>query len=131
MSLAEALLSGGEIFLLIQFILILVMLGISIQKAILFYGRKKAGSRPFHKSHHMVLFIGIFAFAWGFFEQLVGMIQALNAIIEAADVSPELILMGLKRSFLSPLIGFITALAASLFWATLHAKYTTLIRKDQ
>ncbi len=126
MSLAEALLSGSGYFLLIQIILIVLVIILAIQKAILYYGKKDGAQRPFHKSHHAILFLGIFAFAFGFFEQLVGLVQALNAIIEAADVSPELLLRGLKRSFLSPTIGFCTVLGASLFWAILHSKYTML-----
>jgi len=124
MTLFEAMQTKGGIFILIQFILLVLILIITIQKAILYYGSKDPEKMPFHRSHHAILFLGVFGIVWGMFTQLVGLVQALNAIIEAADISPALILMGLRNSFVNPLIGFCTLLLAALFWAILQGKYS-------
>ena len=62
------------------------------------------------------------------FTQVLGFVQALNAIIAAADVSPALIMGGLKNSFISPLIGLVTVLIAAILWAILHGRYTSIAR---
>ena len=79
---------------------------------------------PFHKSHHAILFLGIFNLVWGMFTQVLGLVQALNAIIAAADVSPALIMEGLKNSFVSPLIGLLSLLVGALLWVVLQGRYT-------
>jgi len=123
-TLSEAMQMMGGIFLWIQILIILLILILSIQKIMAYYGKPEIKKSPFIRSHHAILFLGVFGFVWGMFIQLLGLVQALNAIIEAADVSPELILMGLRNSFINPLIGLGTLILASLFWAVLHGKYT-------
>jgi biopolymer transport protein ExbB/TolQ len=64
------------------------------------------------------------------FTQVLGFVQALDAIIAAADVSPALIMEGLKNSFVSPLIGLVSILIGALFWAILQGRYTVIGREN-
>ena len=128
MKLTEAMQMMGGVFFLIQIIILALILFLSVQNAIVYYGSKGPQKYPFHRSHHAILFLGIVGFVWGMFTQLVGLVQALNAIIEAADVSPGLIFMGLRNSFINPLIGFSTLLLAALFWAILQGKYSASVK---
>lgn len=128
MKLSEAFQTIGGVFLLVQLIIAVLIIMLAVQKFAVYYGRKGPEVLPFHRSHHAILFLGIFAFAWGFFMQLVGLITALNAIIEAADVSPALLWAGLRNSFMNPLIGFCTVLVAAPAWAVLHGKYTSALK---
>jgi hypothetical protein len=123
-TLEEVMQMHGGIFLVVQVILIIAILAIFIQKGFRYYVRKDSHRPEFIRSHHLILFLGIFSFVWGMFMQLVGFVQALNAIIEAADVSPQLILAGLRNSFINPVIGLSTLLLAALLWAILHARST-------
>jgi hypothetical protein len=125
MTLTEAFQTMGGMFLLVQILLAVLILILALQKFVVYFGGSGPEVLPFHRSHHAILFLGIFAFAWGFFMQLVGLVQALNAIIAAADVSPQLIWMGLRNSFMNPLIGFVTALVSALIWLVLQGKYTS------
>ncbi len=118
----------GGVFLLVQIVILVLILILSIQKAAIYYGKKGPSELSFHRSHHAILFLGIFGIVWGLFTQLAGLIQALNAIIAAADVSPALILMGLRNSFINPLIGFCTLLLAALFWGILQGKYSASVK---
>lgn len=130
-TLSEAMQMMGGIFLWIQIIIILLILILSVQKAMVYFGRHEIMRSSFIRSHHVILFLGVFGFVWGMFIQLLGLVQALNAIIEAADVSPELILMGLRNSFINPLIGLGTLILASLLWAVLHGKYTRAAKEER
>ena len=118
----------GGVFFLVQIVILGLILILSIQKTVAYYGKKGPSELPFHRSHHAILFLGIFGIVWGLFTQLAGLIQALNAIIAAADVSPALILMGLRNSFINPLIGFCSLLLAALFWAILQGKYSASVK---
>ncbi len=118
----------GGVFLWIQILLVALIVLLTVQKFIRYFGKKGPSAVAFHKSHHAILFLGIFGFVWGMFTQLVGLIQALNAIIEAADVSPELIFMGLRNSFINPLIGFITAILSAVAWGILQGRYTARMK---
>jgi hypothetical protein len=124
-TLSESMQMYGGIFLWVQILVILFMLVMAIIKFNQYYGNSNLVSLPFHKSHHVILFLGIFNLVWGMFTQVLGFVQALNAIIAAADVSPALIMEGLKNSFVSPLIGLVSILIGALFWAILQARYTT------
>jgi hypothetical protein len=124
-TLSESMQMYGGIFLWVQIFVILLMLVMAIVKFRQYYGTSDVLSMPFHKSHHAILFLGIFNMVWGMFTQVLGFVQALNAIIAAADVSPGLIMEGLKNSFVSPLIGLISLLVAALLWAILQGRYTS------
>jgi hypothetical protein len=122
---------GGP-FLYFQAILLLIILIIAVLRFLKYFGAKGPEPLPFHRSHHAILFLGIFSFVWGTFTQLVGIIIALNEIIKAADISPALVFTGLRNSFISPVIGFGTLLLAALLWGILQARYSAILkRKDQ
>ena len=125
-TLSESMQMYGGFFLWVQILGIILILVLAAFKFRQYYGNDSLASLPFHKSHHAILFLGIFNLVWGMFTQLVGLVQALNAIIAAADVSPALIMGGLKNSFISPLIGLISVLIAALLWAILQGRYSNI-----
>ena len=127
-TLSESMQMYGGIFLWVQILVVLLMLVMAIIKFNQYYGNSNLASLPFHKSHHAILFLGIFNLVWGMFTQVLGFVQALNAIIAAADVSPALIMEGLKNSFVSPLIGLVSILIGALLWAILQARFTSRAR---
>ena len=125
-TLDESMQMYGGILLWIQILVILLMIVMAIFKFKQYYGNANLPTLPFHKSHHAILFLGIFNLVWGMFTQVLGFLQALNAIIAAADVSPALVMAGLKNSFISPLIGLASLLLAALLWAILHGRYNNI-----
>lgn len=127
-TLAESMQMYGGFLLWVQILIILLMLVIAAIKFFQYFGNTDLSSLPFHKSHHAILFLGIFNLVWGVTMQVFGLVQALNAIIAAADVSPALIMEGLKNSFINPLIGLCTLLAASILWAILQGRYNKIAR---
>lgn len=64
----------------------------------------------------LVLLGGSVALATGLLSQIVGIVQALNAIMEAADVSPALVMGGAKVSFYAPIYGFVVFIISMLFY---------------
>ncbi len=56
------------------------------------------------------------ALATGFLSQVIGIVQALEAIKAAADVSPEIVMGGAIVSFYAPIWGLIVFIIAMLFY---------------
>jgi hypothetical protein len=70
-----------------------------------------------------IIYIGSFAAVWGILGQGLGIYQALYAIQQAGDISPALIIGGIKISMIAPLYGIIILLIASLIWFGLRVKF--------
>jgi len=68
-----------------------------------------------------LLVTGSMCAALGVFAQIHGIWEALEAIMEAADVSPQIVMYGLKVSFASTLFGLGSFVASGLFWLVLSA----------
>ena len=127
-TLDESMQMYGGVFLWIQVFVIIAILVITAIKFRQYFGNSNLASLPYHKSHHTILFLGFFNLVWGMFTQVLGIVQALDAVIAAADVSPALIIEGLKVSFIAPLVGLITLLIAAVLWAILQGRYTSIAR---
>ena len=59
---------------------------------------------------------GSMALAVGFLSQIVGIVEALEAIRAAADVSPEIVMMGAIVSFYAPIWGLMVFIFSMLFY---------------
>jgi len=58
--------------------------------------------------------ISLFAIAWGFLAQIIGLMSALEAIQMASDISPTILAAGLRISFIAPVFGIIIFLIGRL-----------------
>ena len=63
---------------------------------------------------------GSLAVAFGFLSQIVGIVQALEAIRAAADVSPQIVMGGAIVSFYAPIWGFIVYKCRSVYSNTVY-----------
>ncbi|MFC2124846.1 MotA/TolQ/ExbB proton channel family protein [Bacteroidota bacterium] len=68
-----------------------------------------------------LLVTGSICAALGIFAQIHGIWEALEAIMEAADISPQIVMYGLKVSFASTLFGLGSLVVSGLFWLILSA----------
>lgn len=66
-----------------------------------------------------LLVTGSLCAALGIFAQIHGIWEALEAIMEAADISPRIVINGLKVSFASTLFGLAGFLVSGLMWLAL------------
>ena len=62
---------------------------------------------------------GSLALALGFLLQIIGITQALEAIREAADISPAIVMQGVLVSFYAPIWGMIVFIFSLLLWYVL------------
>lgn len=64
----------------------------------------------------LILMAGSLGLAIGLLSQIIGIVDALTAIKEAADVSPQLLMEGAKVSFYAPIWGFMVFIFSLLFY---------------
>ncbi|MFV0590966.1 MAG: MotA/TolQ/ExbB proton channel family protein [Draconibacterium sp.] len=64
----------------------------------------------------MILLAGSLAVAVGILSQIVGIVQALEAIRAAADISPQIVMGGAIVSFYAPIYGFIVFIFSMIFY---------------
>jgi len=107
---------GGPFMHLIT-ILGLLALGITVWKVIEIVGKKHFNTRFLD----LVRMSGSLALAVGFLSQIVGIVQALEAIRAAADVSPQIVMGGAIVSFYAPIWGLIVFIFSMLFYYVLKA----------
>ena len=60
------------------------------------------------KLRELIASLGLFAVVWGVIGQILGLIQAFDAIDMAGSVSMGILAGGLKITFLAPLCGLLT-----------------------
>ena len=63
--------------------------------------------------------IGLFSAITGIFGQLIGLYEAFSAIEKAADISPSILMGGIKISMITTLYGIVIYLISILIWFVL------------
>jgi len=105
---------GGPYMKVIS-IMAVLMIVITIWKAWEVFGKKQAD----YKLLDLILMAGSVAAAVGIFSQIVGIVQALEAIRAAADISPQIVMGGAIVSFYAPVWGFMVFIISLIFYFVL------------
>jgi len=99
------------------FVFLLLILGVFGFGPYLFVRLYIVKSKAIKKTHiDSMLVIGSIALVYGILLQIIGMVEALEAVIQAGDVSPQLVMQGLKESFATPILGMVLFIISLLFW---------------
>ena len=98
----EAYKIGGP-FMHIITLLGLIMLAITVWKVVEIF-TKKVNNLKFLD---LILMAGSVSLAVGLLSQIVGIVQALEVIRAAADISPQIVMGGAIVSFYAPIWGFV------------------------
>ena len=111
MNLFEAYKIGGPYMNVIT-VLGLLTLTVTVWKIVELLTGKLAG----YKLLDLILMAGSLALAVGLLSQIVGIVQALEAIRAASDISPQIVMGGAIVSFYAPIWGFIVFIFSLLFY---------------
>ena len=125
MELSDLFQSGIFAWLQVGIALIVVLL-FAVKFFELFFKRNLSEKR-LGSGIHTILFLGSFGAIFGILIQILGIVQALTAIIEAADISPQIVMEGVKISFYNPIFGIVTFLISGIFWFILQTRYKNLL----
>lgn len=98
----------------IQLLLTVAILAFGFfQFVTLYFGKKTTLKKT---NIDALLVMGVFTAAIGITCQILGMVMALEAMIQAADISPQMVMMGFKISFYTTIYGLFVFLISTIFW---------------
>lgn len=103
---------GGPIFMVPLLLLLIAII-------VLFVKGLKDNSE---KTKNLLKELSLFSFVFGVLGFIIGMLGALEAISQAADISSQILAGGLKVGLLSPTFGLVIFLIGKLFSIILISK---------
>ncbi len=65
---------------------------------------------------HPILFWGSLTAVFGLLGQIMGLWQAILAIMTATDINPQIVMMGFRTSFNTTLFGLVSLTVAGIAW---------------
>ncbi|HKL20032.1 MAG TPA: MotA/TolQ/ExbB proton channel family protein [Halalkalibaculum sp.] len=112
--------AGGPLFMGILTILLLIILSMSAYRIIQIVRGNVDYATSFRHRLSYIKSVGLFALVFGILAQLMGLYQAFSAIEMAGDISPAILMGGLKVSMITTIYGVIIFLISYLLWMGLH-----------
>ena len=104
-------------------ILVIVILLLTIKKAIDLFGRKELTNAQLEKGLHAIVFWGVISAIFGFLGQITGIYNALNVIIRAEEIDPRICAMGFAQSFTTSIFGLNVLMFSAIVWFVLFSRY--------
>jgi hypothetical protein len=86
---------------------------------VLKFGGQDRDAERFKTGLSGLLVLGSMTAAIGMLGQILGIWNALSAIIVATDINPKLVMEGLKTSFITTIFGLVTFIVAAIAWLLL------------
>ncbi|MFC2152734.1 hypothetical protein ACFLSE_09410 [Bacteroidota bacterium] len=106
---------GGPFFMTLHYIMWILVI-IFIIRFLRNYYSKHRNIKKLEKFNSTIIFIGAFGFLLSLFYRYLGIYGALSAIEVAQDISPSLIMGGLRVSLIAPLYSLFLFLVTSIIW---------------
>ena len=114
----------------------LLLIGLSVLGALIYgpllsfqlYLKKKKSIKKSNVDTMLVL--GVIVFISGILNQIGGMIEALETVVKATDISPQLVMSGLIESFKVPIFCAFILIISLIFWYFNKKKWEVLNSKD-
>ena len=119
--------AGGPFMILI----LIVSLGLFIlmlKSVYDLYFKKEKITTTSESMINAILFWGCICALLGFLGQITGIYNAVNAIAQAPDISPQIVLIGFGMSFITSITGLWILLISSIVWFVLKGKYRKIVK---
>lgn len=107
---------GGPLYMGILTLLLLIILAMSVYRAIQIAGNEVKHETTFRYYLNHIKSVGLFALVLGILAQLMGLYQAFSVIEQAGDISPALLAGGLKVSMITTIYGMTIFVLSYLIW---------------
>jgi len=114
---------AGYTFLLIS----VFVLGVIIYGPFLSFQFYRSKKKSIKKTNiDAILILGVAVFISGILNQIAGIIEALETMIETTDISPQLVMSGLIESFKIPVFCTFILIISFIFWYFNKKKWEAL-----
>lgn len=113
----------GGFMMWIFLVLAILILYLSIRKAIQLYGKQELAKPALETGINAIIFWGAIAAILGFFAHYLGVYQAMLAIYQANDISPAIVAYGYSMSLITILTGLTIFIFSAVIWFVLRWRY--------
>jgi len=107
---------GGPLFMGILTLLLLILILITILFLIRIVSGKSVSNNSFTHQLSYLKSLGLFSAITGILGQLIGLMMAFSAIERVGDISPQIVVGGLKVSMITSLYGIGIYLFSIVLW---------------
>ena len=114
---------GGPLFMGILTALLAVLLAVAVYYTASIASGNAVGKQNFRHQLTYLKSIGLFTMITGILGQLIGLMSAFKAIERVGDISPPIVVGGLKISMITTLYGILIYLFSILVWFMLDLWY--------
>jgi biopolymer transport protein ExbB len=118
---------GGQ-YMWVLLILAIVNIVLAVRKGIVLFSNSDKELSRMGEGIHAILFWGIMAAVIGFYAHFTGIYFAMQAIMEANDISPAIVAEGYAVSLITILFGLIIFILSAIVWFVLRWRFTRLTR---
>ena len=125
----EFFIEGGP-FMLLLLILAIVIIVLSVKKAIELFGKNDLNKARLESGINAIIFWGGICLVLGFFGHFLGLYNAMQAIARASDISPSIVMEGYAVSLSTILFGLFIFLFAAIIWFSLRWRYKKMLEKS-
>ncbi len=113
-------------FAIPMIIITLAIAILTVIKVIDLWGKKGLSPQKLERGLHAILFWGVVSAVFGFLGQISGIYRALNVIISATEISPNVVAQGFAESFTTTIFGLEILLVSAIIWFVLFGRYRKL-----
>ena len=113
----------GGMMMWFLLIIAIVILALSIRKAIQLYGKQEIPKAVLETGINAIVFWGAIAAIFGFFAHYLGVYYAMLAIYRANDISPAIVANGYSMSLITILTGLTIFMVSAIIWFVLRWRY--------
>ena len=107
-------------FKLPMILISILVLAVIVMLIVDTYVKKEVNAERRKRGMSTLLVLGSMSAAPGMLGQIIGIWAALAAILVAADVNPEIIMVGLQSTFITTFYGLATFFVAIIAWLILN-----------
>jgi biopolymer transport protein ExbB/TolQ len=113
---------GGQMMWFFLIIALLILF-LSIKKAIQLFGKQEAPKPTMESGINAIVFWGAISAIFGFFSHYLGVYYAMIAISQANDISPAIVAYGYSMSLITILTGLMIFILSAIIWFVLRWRY--------
>jgi len=113
----------GGMMMWILLILTILILILSIKKAIQLYVNQELPKTVLETGINAIIFWGAIAAIFGFFAHYLGVYYAMLAIFQANDISPAIVALGYSMSLITILTGLTIFMFSAVIWFVLRWRF--------
>lgn len=128
----EFIINGGA-YKLPLLILAIVIIVLSIKKAVELFGKKKLTKIQLESGLDAILFWGGISAMFGFFSAFFGMYQAVSSVIavKGESISPSIVWAGIKSCLFLINFGLVNFIVSAIIWFILRVRHKKLTSKKE